>query len=126
MKIGPNSTRQTSISTATPDQIVIRGKDLCTDLIGKVSFTQHTWLLVTGSMPSDAQTRALDAALVAIAEHGLVPSVQAARITYAGRDSWLRVGNFGSRRSGRRILAAMYRCGRRPSVGHRKGRVGPA
>ncbi|WMT91035.1 citryl-CoA lyase [Pelagibacterium sp. H642] len=83
MKIGPNSTRQTSISTATPDQIVIRGKDLCADLIGKISFTQHTWLLVIGAMPTETQTRALDAALVAIAEHGLVPSVQAARVTYA-------------------------------------------
>src|SRR5690606_18236578 len=42
-----------------------------------------TWLLVTGAMPTEAQRRALDAALVAIAEHGLVPSVQAARVTYA-------------------------------------------
>lgn len=83
MKIGPDSSRQTRISTATPDQIAIRGYDLCDDLIGKISFTDHTWLLVTGQMPSEAQRRALDAALVAIAEHGLVPSVQAARITYA-------------------------------------------
>jgi len=83
MKIGPESTRQTSISTATPDQIVIRGKDLCEDLIGKITFTEHTWLLVTGEMPGALQTKALDAALVAIAEHGLVPSVQAARVTYA-------------------------------------------
>lgn len=83
MKIGPQSTRQTSISTSTPDQIVVRGKDLCADLIGKITFTQHTWLLVTGEMPTESQTRALDAALVAIAEHGLVPSVQAARVTYA-------------------------------------------
>jgi len=83
MKIGPDSSRQTRISTATPDQIAIRGYDLCEELIGKISFTEHTWLLVTGTMPTEAQRRALDAALVAIAEHGLVPSVQAARITYA-------------------------------------------
>ncbi len=38
---------------------------------------------MTGSLPNDAQRRALDATLVAIAEHGLVPSVQAARVTYA-------------------------------------------
>lgn len=82
-KIGPQSSRKTAISTATPDRIVIRGKDLCEDLIGKISFTEHTWLLVTGEMPTPAQCRALDAALVAIAEHGLVPSVQAARMTYA-------------------------------------------
>lgn len=83
MKIGPPSSRQTRISTATPDQIVIRGKDLCKDLIGRISFTEHTWLLITGNLPTEAQRRALDTALVAIAEHGLVPSVQASRVTYA-------------------------------------------
>lgn len=83
MKIGPDSARQTRISTSTHDQIVVRGHDLCTDLIGKISFTAHTWLLVTGNLPTTAQATALDACLVAIAEHGLVPSVQAARMTYA-------------------------------------------
>jgi citrate synthase len=34
-------------------------------------------------LPSDSQRRVLDAVLVAIAEHGLVPSVQAARMTLA-------------------------------------------
>src|SRR5262245_9994498 len=63
--------------------IVVRGRDLCGDLIGKVSPTQHFWLLTTGELPSPPQTRILDACLVAIAEHGLVPSVQAARMTYA-------------------------------------------
>src|SRR5262245_38387780 len=63
--------------------IVVRGRDLCADLIGAVSLTQHFWLLVTGELPNAAQTRVLDACLVAIAEHGLVPSVQAARMTYA-------------------------------------------
>jgi citrate synthase len=83
MKIGPQSTRVTRISAATPDQIVVRGKDLCGELIGRISFTEHTWLLVAGSLPSAAQRQALDATLVAIAEHGLVPSVQASRMTLA-------------------------------------------
>jgi len=83
MKIGPQSSRTTRISTASPDQIVVRGKDLTSELIGKISFTEHTWLLVTGELPSPNQTRALDATLVAIAEHGLVPSVQASRMTLA-------------------------------------------
>ncbi len=83
MKIGPDSARQSGICTSTHDQIVVRGRDLCADLIGKVSFTEHAWLLAVGDLPTPAQTRALDACLVAIAEHGLVPSVQAARMTYA-------------------------------------------
>lgn len=57
--------------------------DLCRDLIGQVTFTDHVWLLVTGRLPSDAQRQTLDSALVAIAEHGLVPSVVAGRMTLA-------------------------------------------
>ena len=41
------------------------------------------WLLIAGSLPSEAQRKVLDATLVAIAEHGFVPSVQAARMTLA-------------------------------------------
>ncbi len=83
MKIGSQAHRHTAISAANPDTIVVRGLDLCEELIGRVSFTDHVWLLVAGALPNDAQRRVLDAALVAIAEHGLVPSVQAARMTLA-------------------------------------------
>ena len=62
---------------------MVRGRDLARDLIGRLSFTEHFWLLVTGAMPVAQQRRILDATLVAIAEHGMVPSVQAARMTFA-------------------------------------------
>jgi citrate synthase len=52
-------------------------------LIGRIDFTEHFWLLLTGDLPTASQRRILDAALVAIAEHGLVPSVQVARMTLA-------------------------------------------
>ena len=48
-----------------------------------VTFTDHAWLLVAGQLPTPAQRRILDATLVAIAEHGLVPSVAASRMTLA-------------------------------------------
>ncbi len=83
MQIGSQDGKRTAISASNPDAIVVRGHDLCADLIGKVSFTDHTWLLVTGKLPTPGQRRVLDAALVAIAEHGLVPSVTAARMTLA-------------------------------------------
>ncbi len=83
MKIGRRREPVSAISTANAEMIVVRGKDLCADLIGSVSLTEHFWLLVTGALPSKAQTPVLDACLVAVAEHGLVPSVQAARMTYA-------------------------------------------
>jgi citrate synthase len=83
MKIGSQAGKLTAISASNPDSIVVRGFDLCADLIGAVTFTDHVWLLVAGQLPSPGQRRILDATLVAIAEHGLVPSVAAGRMTLA-------------------------------------------
>lgn len=83
LKIGPQDRHNSAISSSNEDTIVVRGRDLAHDLIGSLSFTEHFWLLVTGAMPSAAQSRVLDATLVAIAEHGMVPSVQTARMTLA-------------------------------------------
>ena len=83
MKIGRQDHRSSGISTSNAETIVVRGRDLAAELVGTIGFTEHFWLLLTGSLPSPAQLRVLDATLVAIAEHGLVPSVQAARMTLA-------------------------------------------
>lgn len=83
MKIGPQTYHSTAISAANPATIVVRGHDLVAQLLGKISFTDYFWLLLTGSLPSSPQRQMLDATLVAIAEHGLVPSVQASRMTLA-------------------------------------------
>jgi citrate synthase len=83
MKIGGHVQPFTAISGSNPETIVVRGRDLVQDLIGRISFTEHVWLLITGDLPGEAQRKVLDAALVAIAEHGLVPSVVAARMTLA-------------------------------------------
>ena len=65
------------------DRIVVRGQDLCRDVLGQQSFTAYFLFLLTGAKPSEQLVRATDATLIAIAEHGLVPSVQAARMTLA-------------------------------------------
>ena len=83
MKIGSQAQRSSAISASNADTIVVRGRDLCVELVGTVTFTDHVWLLVAGQLPSAAQRRILDATLVAIAEHGLVPSVAASRMTLA-------------------------------------------
>jgi citrate synthase len=83
VKIGSQSNRSSAISASNPETILVRGHDLVRELVGKVSFTDHVWLLVAGAMPTSAQRRVLDATLVAIAEHGLVPSVVASRMTLA-------------------------------------------
>lgn len=89
MRIGKQDQAYTAIATSNSDSITVRGHDLCEDLIGRIGFTDYFWLLVLGERPTAAQRGMLDACLVAIAEHGLVPSVQAARMTLAaGPDAW--------------------------------------
>jgi citrate synthase len=83
MKIGSQEHHSSAISTSNETTILVRGRDLTHDLIGHVGFTEHFWLLLTGTLPTDPQKRILDATLVAIAEHGLVPSVQVGRMTLA-------------------------------------------
>lgn len=83
MRIGKQDAPYTAICTSDAESITVRGKDLCHDLIGQIDFTSYFWLLVTGIQPSETQRFMANAVLVAIAEHGLVPSVIAARMTYA-------------------------------------------
>jgi citrate synthase len=82
-KIGKSTVPRTAISTSDEHSITVRGEDLCHELIGHISFTDYFSLLVTGVRPTPGDAMVLDATLVAIADHGMVPSVQAARMTYA-------------------------------------------
>jgi citrate synthase len=83
MKIGKSTVPHSAICTSDEHTIVVRGLDLCADLIGHLSFTDYFFLLLTGKKPDAACSAVLNATLVAIAEHGFVPSVQASRMTYA-------------------------------------------
>jgi citrate synthase len=71
------------ISRTYPDRVEVRGRDLTRDLMGRLTFTEYFHLLLTGEEPSDEQRFFLDLVLVAIAEHGMMPSNVAARMTLA-------------------------------------------
>jgi citrate synthase len=71
------------ISQAYPDRVEVRGRDLTGDLMGRLSFTEYFHLLLTGDEPTDQQRFFLDLLLVAIAEHGMMPTNVAARMTLA-------------------------------------------
>src|SRR5262245_30008156 len=73
---------RTAISQPELTRIKVRGRDLCRDLIGQIGFTEYFLFLLTGAMPSPQLLKAVNATLVAIAEHGMVPSVQVARMTF--------------------------------------------
>jgi len=71
----------TSIAQAYPDRVEVRGRDLSGDLMGRLTFTEHFHLLLTGNEPTEDQRFFLDLLLVAIAEHGMMPTNVAARMT---------------------------------------------
>jgi citrate synthase len=71
------------ISQAYPDRVEVRGRDLTGELMGSVSFTEYFHLLLTGGEPTEEQRFFLDLLLVAIAEHGMMPTNVAARMTLA-------------------------------------------
>ena len=74
----------TSICGYDADSISIRGRDLVTDLIGKRSFTDAFLIQALGNEPDARQTQIVDAVLVTIMEHGLVPSAVVTRLTHYG------------------------------------------
>jgi citrate synthase len=73
----------TGISRVYPDRVEVRGRDLTGNLMGRLTFTEYFYLLLTGDDPSDDQRFFLDVLLVAIAEHGMMPTNVAARMTLA-------------------------------------------
>src|SRR6478609_6650824 len=84
MPIGGAKSAVSSISQAYPDRVEVRGRDLTGDLMGRIGFTEYFHLLLTGQEPSEDQRFFLDLVLVAIAEHGMMPTNVAARMTLAG------------------------------------------
>ena len=80
MKIGKATVPRSAICTSNEQGIVVRGLDLCDDLIGRIGFGDYFYFLLTGRRADSATSAVLNATLVAIAEHGMVPSVQAARL----------------------------------------------
>jgi len=76
----------TSIATSTPDDVFIRDKSLCKELIGKISFTEMIYFQVLGTLPTPAQTAIVDACLVTLMEHGLTPSALATRLIYSSAE----------------------------------------
>ena len=83
MQIGKPGAPVSHISQAYPDRVEVRGRDLTGDLMGRLTFTEYFHLLLTGDEPTADQTYFLDLLLIAIAEHGMMPTNVAARMTLA-------------------------------------------
>ncbi|MDX6439192.1 MAG: citrate synthase [Gaiellaceae bacterium] len=83
VQIGRAGPPVSHICQAYPDRVEVRGHDLTGDLMGRLSFTEYFHLLLTGREPTADQRYFLDLLLISIAEHGMMPTNVAARMTLA-------------------------------------------
>jgi citrate synthase len=121
MAVGKAGPALTAICRAEADRIEVRGRDLCAAILGRLSFTEYFFFLVTGREATAEQRFFLDLLLVAIAEHGLTPSVQAARMTYdAAPDSLQGAVAAGILGCGPVILGTAEECGKLLSEGRQR------
>src|SRR3954462_7348600 len=72
----------TGLGKAELHRILVRGYDLNKELVGKISFTDMTSLILRGRLPTANEARMLDALMVILVEHGMVSHVVAARLIY--------------------------------------------
>lgn len=72
----------TELCTHSLTSIHYRGDDLARDILGQRSFTEVLFSQILDRRPDADDLRVLDAALIAIMEHGLTPSAIATRMVY--------------------------------------------
>ena len=72
-------TPTTSIATEANNDVFVRGKSLCRELIGELNFTEMLFFQILGRVPNAAETTMVDACLVTLVEHGLTPSALSTR-----------------------------------------------
>jgi len=75
---------KTDIGYTTVDTIMVRGKNLATEIIGKFDFVDMIFFTTLARMPTPREKVMVNALLVTTADHGITPSSLAARLTYAG------------------------------------------
>jgi citrate synthase len=112
----------TRIAQAYPDRVEVRGRDLAGDLMGRLTFTEYAYLLLTGNEPTEEQRYFLDLVLVALAEHGMMPTNVAARMTLAADPTSVQgavaAGILGA---GPVVLGTAEECARLLSDAHTSG-----
>ncbi|MGG0718001.1 citryl-CoA lyase [Robertmurraya massiliosenegalensis] len=75
---------ETRIGKSTEETIQVHGYDLAEDLIGKITLADMAFLGAKHRIPTEQESKMLNAILVAICEHGFTPSSLSTRLTYLG------------------------------------------
>jgi citrate synthase len=126
MTIGKPHRAVSHISRAYPDRVEVRGRDLTGDLMGRLTFTEYFHLLLTGEEPTEDQVFFLDLMLVSIAEHGMMPTNVAARMTLAADPDALQAAvAAGILGAGSVVLGTSGECARLLADGVAEGRDAP-
>ncbi len=75
---------RTDMGWSTADRIVVRGKNLPREILGRLNLGDMAFLELTGKVPDKKQSILFNAMVVALVEHGITPSALAARLAYLG------------------------------------------
>ncbi len=75
---------RTDIAWSAVDRITVKGYDLCSEILGKLSLGDMAFLEITDRLPTPRESVMFNAIAVTLVEHGLTPSSIAARMTYTG------------------------------------------
>lgn len=75
---------RSDIAWSTETTITVKGMDLCSEILGKVSLGDMAFLEMMDRLPTPRESVMFDAISVTLVEHGMTPSAIAARLTLAG------------------------------------------
>src|SRR5216684_7757274 len=75
---------RSDLAWSTTDRIVVRGKDLPGEILGKLNLGDMAFLELTGRTPDPKESKLFNAMVVTLVEHGVTPSAIVARLTYLG------------------------------------------
>jgi citrate synthase len=75
---------KSELGWSTVDRIVVRGKDLPSEILGHLNLGDMAFLELTGRVPNAGESKLFNAMVVTLVEHGVTPSAIVARLTYLG------------------------------------------
>jgi len=75
---------RTDIGWSDASSITLFGKDLPTEILGRLNLGDIGFLELTGRCPNANESRMFNAMVVTLVEHGITPSALVARLTYLG------------------------------------------
>lgn len=80
----PRKKLHSRIGSSSANAIKVHGLDLTRDILGRIDLGQMTFLQIWGRLPTPQENAVFSALIIALVEHGLTPSVLAARLTLLG------------------------------------------